>query len=216
MTSLRDIWRAQISIEDYERHMAAAGQAEANASLLAELFRDRPPRLGATILFAGAGTGQCFDYLAPSVLRRYRTTFADINPAFLSRLSERLLEIDFFTVVDDIERSRLRGLFDLAIAVLVLEHVDWRKAVACLSRQARRIFVVLQQDPSEPAPCRLEGSMSLLKEARPVLIDPEELTRALTALGFDLSATSQRRVADDKTMLGLDFGARAVRPADQR
>ena len=39
----RDLWAGHITAEDYERHMAATGQPQANADLLAELFRDSPP-----------------------------------------------------------------------------------------------------------------------------------------------------------------------------
>jgi hypothetical protein len=64
--TLRDLWAGHITADDYERHMAATGQPQANADLLAELFRDVPPAPGARILFAGAGTGQYFDYFPPA------------------------------------------------------------------------------------------------------------------------------------------------------
>ena len=58
----RDLWAGHITADDYERQMAATGQPQANGDLLAELFRDVPPAPGSRILFAGAGTGQYFDY----------------------------------------------------------------------------------------------------------------------------------------------------------
>ena len=88
--SLRGAWQELITIEDYERHMAAVGQVQANASLLQELFLDYAPRVGARILFAGAGTGQYLDYLPANRLGRYRTTFADINASYVARLAGRL------------------------------------------------------------------------------------------------------------------------------
>ena len=64
--TLRQLWAGHITPDDYERHMAATGQPPANADLLAELFRDAPPAPGARILFAGAGTGQCYDRFPPA------------------------------------------------------------------------------------------------------------------------------------------------------
>lgn len=185
--------------------MAAVGQAQANASLLEELFLGYAPRLGARILFAGAGTGQCFDYLPANLLGRYRVTFADINAGYLARLAERLAGSDIATVVDDIEATRLAGPFELAIAVLVLEHVDWRRAVDSLASQAGRVFVVIQQNPAEPSPNRLDGTMAILHEASPALVDPLALTAAFEAHGFGPTRTSVRAVPDGKRMLGFDF-----------
>ena len=203
--SLREVWRDHIRIEDYERHMASNGQAQANASLLEDLFVNFAPALGAKLLFAGAGAGQCFDYLPSSLLGRYRATFADINPAYLSRLAGRLPGAEVATVVDDIEHSRLTGPFDLAIVILVLEHTDWRKAVACLARQSARVFTIIQQNPAVPPPPRLEGTLSVLEELPPVLVDPEALRSAFEALSFSCYRTDRRDVAGGKTMLALDF-----------
>jgi SAM-dependent methyltransferase len=203
--SLREVWRSHITIEDYERHMAAVGQAQANASLLEEVFRDFAPRVGARILFAGAGTGQCFDYLPSNLLSRYRATFADINRQYLARLAERLRSSDISTVVDDIEDSRLAGPFDLAVAILVLEHVDWRRAVKALARQSARLFLVIQQNPAGATPVRLEGSMVALSELHPQLVDRDRLVEAVTSAGFQLQRTSERQVLDGKRMLALDF-----------
>jgi hypothetical protein len=203
--SLREVWRDHIRIEDYERHMAANGQAQANASLLEDLFLNYAPPLGAPVLFAGAGAGQYFDYSPSALLGRYRTTFADINPLYLSRLSERIAGVDFATVVDDISESRLTGPFDLAIVILVLEHTDWRRAVACLARQAARVFTVIQQNPAAAAHHRLQGTLALLEDVPPVLVDPADLTAAFEEWGFRCHRTDSRGVAGGKTMLALDF-----------
>jgi hypothetical protein len=203
--TLREFWRSHITIEDYERHMAAVGQAQANASLLEELFRDFAPRAGARLLFAGAGTGQYFEYLPSNLLGRYRATFADINPNYLRRLAERLRGSDFSIVVDDIEASSLPGPFDLAVAVLVLEHVNWRRAVRSLTGQAARVFLVIQRNPADPVLRRLEGSMTALSDLPPGSIDPIDLNQAFDAAGFHLLRTAERAVLDGKRMLALDF-----------
>lgn len=203
--TLRAAWQELIAIDDYERHMAEVGQVQANASLLKELFLDYAPRVGARILFAGAGTGQYLDYLPANLLGRYRTTFADINPSYLARLAGRIHGVEIATVLDDIENSALAGPFDLAIAILVLEHTDWRRAVDSLARQSARVFTVTQVNPVEAAPSRLQGSMTALAAVPPVAIDPADLTTAFEARQFTCHRRSARQVKDGKTMLAMDF-----------
>ena len=43
MRELHDAWSRTITAEDYEAHMAAIGQAQANAALVAEYLQAQPP-----------------------------------------------------------------------------------------------------------------------------------------------------------------------------
>jgi SAM-dependent methyltransferase len=200
--TLREAWAGHITADDYERHMAATGQPQANADLLAELFRDVPPARGARILFAGAGTGQYFDYWVPTALAHYKCVFADINPLYLDRLAGRLA---CETVVDDIEAPRVEGSLDLAIAMLVLEHVDWRRAVAGLCGVARRVFTVTQENPPGLNARPRLGTLAVLQNYPPRLVERGELMAEFGGLGFELTRTSTREVRDGKKMVGLDF-----------
>src|SRR5205814_5551746 len=137
MTSLREAWTG-VSAADYDAHMAAVGQAEANAHLVERLLAHHPPP-GPRVVFAGAGTGQMFDYVSPDVLRPFEVTFTDIGAALLARLGERLRAAapDWSAhreVVDDVEDTRLERPVDALVLAPVLEHVDWRKALASPSR----------------------------------------------------------------------------------
>jgi hypothetical protein len=203
--TLRDLWSGHITADDYERHMAGTGQPRANADLLAELFRDAPPAPGARVLFAGAGTGQYFDHFPPATLAPFACVFTDLNAAFLERLRTRFAGE---TLVDDIEAPRDTGPYDLAIVILVLEHVDWRRAVAGLCGAAARVFVVMQENPAEllarPLPCTLTA----LDDETAHLLDPGELAAEFGARGCELTRTSTREVRDGKKMVGLDFRRR--------
>ena len=203
--TLRDLWAGHITADDYERHMAATGQPEANADLLGELFRIAPPAPGARILFAGAGTGQYFDYFPPAVLAPYRPLFTDINPLFLDRLAARFA---CQTLVDDIEAPRVAGPFDLAIVILVLEHVEWRRAVTALCGLARRVFTVTQENPAALAPRPLPGTLAALDQHPPRLLDRAALIAEFDGWCFELARTSTREVRDGKRMVGLDFKRR--------
>lgn len=207
--SLRQAWTAIVQPADYEAHMAANGQAQANADLLRELFLTSPPPPQAAILFAGAGTGQMFDYLDAGFLRPYRTTFTDINPAWLARLAARLESrgIAFETLVDDAERPSVPGPFHLVVAILLLEHVDWRSAVAGLCRlSAARVFTVIQENPPLLAPLLPPvGTMGVFRQIAPRFIPRGELVAAFEDHGFRPRALSSRDVADSKKMLALEF-----------
>lgn len=207
---LREAWAGHIAPDDYERHMAATVQPRANAGLLAELFRDRPPAPGARILFAGAGTGQYFDYWAPAALAPYRPVFTDINPVYLARLAARFAGE---THIDDIEAPRVAGPFDLAIVILVLEHVDWRRAAGALCRIAGRVFTVTQQNPAGAIVRSLPGTLGILQDHPPRLIQRATLIEHFSRLGFTVMRSAIREVADGKKMVALDF---AGPPRDTR
>jgi len=211
---LREAWTSAIRAEDYEAHMAAIGQAQANAALVADFSRAHPPPADSAVLFAGAGTGQMFDFVPPSFLLPYRITFTDINPLYLERLSARLAAVEhlrYNTVVDDVEQTKLSPGFELILAVLVLEHVDWRKAVATLcSLSSARVFIVMQQNPpAAPAPMSatrpIPGSMNIFKQIHSQLLSPDEIATEFARQGFQLEYSANRMVADEKKMAALGF-----------
>jgi hypothetical protein len=211
--TLRDLWAGHITADDYERHMASTGQPQANADLLAELFRDASPAPGARILFAGAGTGQYFDYFPPAALGSYRPIFTDLNPLFLDRLAARCIAMrtPCQTLVDDIEAphgTAIFGPFDLAIVILVLEHVEWRAAVAELCGMAGRVFAIVQENPAGLSEGPLPGTLAALHEQPTQLLDRGELIAEFGGRGFELTRTSVRAVRGGKKMVGLDFRRR--------
>lgn len=185
--------------------MAAVGQAQANASLVAELVAAAAAPPASRILIAGAGTGQMFGHCAPELFRDHTLICSDINPAFLEKLRARC---ECQTVVDDIEDSRLEPGFSLIIVVLVLEHVEWRKALASLARlRPEHILVVIQRNPEGELPHRERiGTMRLFgSEVEPNLIRSSALVEEFERLDFRLKLQRERPVADGKTMVGLLF-----------
>src|SRR6266480_2448898 len=119
MRELRDAWSRTIKAEDYEAHMAAIGQAQANAALVAEYLQAQPPSRHASLLFAGAGTGQMFEYVPPEILLPFNVTFTDINAGYLNHHEQ--------------------------LAFRQLAHVEWRAALATLCKLTEReLFVVIQ------------------------------------------------------------------------
>jgi hypothetical protein len=211
---LRDAWKNFIRADDYEAHMAAVGQAKANATLVVEYFAANPPQPDAAVLFLGAGTGQMFDLVAPDFLVPYRNTFVDINSAYLRLLRERLghfEDLRFATVEDDVEQTALKPGFDLVVAVLLLEHVDWRKAVYTIARlSTARVLVVTQENlgsevSAMSANREVPGTMNVFREIHPELIQPQALQNELRSHGFLLAYQAEKIVADGKKMLATGF-----------
>jgi 2-polyprenyl-3-methyl-5-hydroxy-6-metoxy-1,4-benzoquinol methylase len=220
-TRLREAWTSLVKAEDYEAHMAEAGQAQANANLVVEYFRSQPTERGAPLLFVGAGTGQMFDFAPPSFLLPFQTTFTDINPEYLQRLAARLRGVEGLRhteVVDDIEESRLTGGFQVVLGVLVLEHVAWRRAVATMCRLAvERALVVIQENPPTLTTAitlhrTIVGTMNVFRDCGPVLVPRPEVEAEFGRQGFAPNYFAERLVADDKRMLALGFERRSPSP----
>ena len=208
--TLREAWFT-VTADDYDCHMAAIGQARANAEIVRELFHARPPASGAAVLVAGGGTGQMFDFVTPDFLRPFALTFTDINPEYLRRLQARLDAcpgLNARTALDDIESSALSGEFALLVAVLVLEHVDALRAIATMCRLAARVFVVVQENPPRFASAVTRepvGSVAVFCEVEPHLHAAAEIERQFAAHGFHRVWTISREVLDDKQMVGMEF-----------
>jgi len=214
MTRLREVWTKAIRPEDYDVHMALAGQAQANAQLVTDWLSSNPPNSDSTILFAGAGTGQMFDFLSPQVLSPYRVTFTDINSDYLKCLESRVkskAQLRFRTLVDDIERSQLPAGFTLVVAVLVLEHVDWHLAVASLCRlSSDSVFVIIQENPPQSTTAVTEsqpfiGTMRIFRDIHPMLVNREELVQEFDHHGFHMVYSSEKPVLCEKKIVGLGF-----------
>ena len=194
--------------------MASIGQAQAAAELTSQLIQSASLRAGSRILIVGAGTGQMFDFLAPELFRPYRLTCADLNPRFLARLRERLIEraLDAEILEDDIERTTLAPRADLLLATLLLEHIDWLRGVEAFARlRPRTCGVVLQQNPpmmsTAVTPGRpLPPSMAkAVEKAHPTLVSRDHLIAAMAERGYACRQTMFREVADAKRLVGLLF-----------
>jgi hypothetical protein len=210
--ALRRAWTEIVTADDYERHMAAIGQAQAGAELMVWMLAGLPA--GSRVTVAGAGTGQMFDFLAPGLFRPYRLTFSDLNPRYLDRLRSRLARHGLAAEVmeDDFEQTRLAPGPDLLSATLLLEHIDWRRGGEAIASLApRRCGVVIQENPPEFASAVTPGRTlppsiaQAVETAHATLVARDELVKAMAKRGFDLRARDVREVADGKRLAGLLF-----------
>ena len=87
---LKQAWADWVDADDYEKHMAGVGQAQANAGLVDELVGGLKLEPGAAVLLAGAGSGQMFDFVPAERFAPYRLTCSDISRKLLDRLSARV------------------------------------------------------------------------------------------------------------------------------
>ena len=105
-------WMKIITADDLDSHMAAIGQAEANAGIVKQMFAECPLKPNSGLLIAGCGTQcQLFDYICPSDLgNNIKLALTDINPSFLAKSKERLkrfLGVSYKTGIEDIEHTKL-------------------------------------------------------------------------------------------------------------
>lgn len=205
--TLREAWTARVTATDYEAHMQRIGQADANAALLQDLFAAAQVPPAAPVLIAGAGTGQMFTFLPPDFLAGHPVTCTDVNPAFLEKLRERY---PCQIAIDDIEDSQLTPGWGAIAVVLVLEHVDWHRAIHSLARlQPENLLLIIQRNPPHIAaavtPGRLPpGTMQVFAaEAPPHLVPIDQLLAELAAHGLFPHHEEIRPVQDGKAMVGL-------------
>lgn len=117
----------------------------------------------------------------------------------------------YATVVDDVEKTRLIPGFHTVLAVLLLEHVDWRKAASTIASLAsEQAFVIIQENSANLAtsmtPSReITGSMKIFKEVHPALIPRDEVVQEFSGRGFALNYSAEKTVADAKKMLAFGF-----------
>lgn len=209
MSSEGDVWRRIVEPEEYDAHMAAVGQAQANAGLVAEALVALGIGPDAAVCFVGAGTGQLLDYIEPASLHGLRLRFTDISARFLETLRARAERIGLTCdiALDDVTEARERPPCDLAVLVLVLEHVDWRLAVGRLAEwRCPRVLVVTQVNPPGLAtnvsphrvlpPSLVEGML----HSNSHLVKTAELDACFAAAGYRVEWERQVDVPDAKAM----------------
>lgn len=212
LAKLRQTWQSVTPL-DYEAHMARIGQAEANAALVAGWLRSHPE--AQHIVFAGAGTGQMFDYPGARQLLNRNVTFTDINQSFLTTLKQRLegeLAFHWTVVQDDLLASNLGTGFDAAVVVLVLEHVDWRKALAAFAPWGcQEVLIIIQENPAQISTAVSPGAplgttMQPFRDSTPPhLIPLPELRQAMQQQGYGLQRVQTSFVLDGKMMHACYF-----------
>jgi hypothetical protein len=211
---LRNVWTSVVQAHDIDRHMADNGQAPANAHLLADMVGCLPLAPSDRILMPGAGTGQFLDTAPAGTFSTGHWVFTDLNPAFLARLVERLgthpaclAEV----AVDDAECPTVAPPLVAVLAVLLLEHIAWRRAVAawCTLGPAWIGCIIQRNDGDQRmlSPGRpLTPSMERFRElAHPQLVAEEDLTAAMDQHRYKPVWRSERVVPDAKTMVGKLF-----------
>jgi hypothetical protein len=209
---LRRAWTEIVTADDYERHMAAIGQAQAGAELMAWMLAAAPE--GGRVTVAGAGTGQMFDFLDAQPWRSCALTFTDLNPRYLERLRSRLEAHGLSAVVveDDLEQTKLEAGADLLAVTLVLEHIDWRRGVEAFAGLAPRLCgVILQENPPEfqsavtPGRTLPPSIAKAVETAHATLVPRDELVAAMAERGYALRAYQSLDVADGKRLVGVLF-----------
>jgi hypothetical protein len=209
---LRDAWTTVVEPDDLDRHMASNGQAAVNAELVLQMLDEMRLDSDSRILMPGAGTGQILDYVPVPRFEPFRWVFTDISHRFLDVLRDRLsrnatLRVD--ARHDDGVNPQVAGPFDAIVAVLVLEHLDWRAAIANWAALGPRfIGLVIQRNDTSaamlaPRPGLAPSIERFRQVAQPQLVPEADLTAELGRAGFTQQWRLAHAVPDSKTMVAL-------------
>jgi hypothetical protein len=209
----REAWLDIVEPSDLDSHMASVGQAEANAAIVKEMFTYLPLSPKSKLLIHGCGTCQMFDYVDPSVFGDVDATFADFSSKMLDVARRRLGRFYISSgrvLIDDIECSSLQGTYDASLLVLVLLHVNWKKALESIIRLGVSFLYIIEQAQegvfSMTSTPHVLPSMCRFNEAvAPVLVSRDELVDFLGTRSFNVLWSTEREVPGNKSMIGLVF-----------
>jgi 2-polyprenyl-3-methyl-5-hydroxy-6-metoxy-1,4-benzoquinol methylase len=174
-----------VSAAEYEAHMGPQGadQLAPLAAIFAKLYAARRPRRLAVL---GVATGNGLEHVDPAVTRR--TVGLDVNLSYLAVTRQRFMRLgaSLELLCADLERARLdAGGFDLVHAALVLEHVDFRRAlprVASWLAPGGAFSVVLQLPDGRPVTTPIASLRAVGEAMR--LVPPEELRARAAEAGL--------------------------------
>src|ERR1017187_6064221 len=101
---------------------------------------------------------------------------------------------------------------DLLLAILLLEHIDWRRGIeAFAGLRPGACGIIMQENPPEMSTAvtpgrRLPPSIEkALETAHPTLVRRGQLIGAMAEKGYALRDTAVRQVPDGKRLVGLLF-----------
>jgi len=212
--NLRKAWTDVIIADELDAHLEDLGQAKVNAEIVEEMISDYQLPKNSKIIMPGCGTGQIFDYLSPEVLCCNQLTFTDINQSFLDKLSKRILDsriTNFQCHIDDLENTGLYENFDGVILVLVLEQLEWKRAVKTLVEYNPKYIYLIIQEQSQSTKTitvnvRSRDSIRRFSEmANPKLVPRKDLIEFLSNMDYGLCKIYEKQVPNSKVMVGVVF-----------
>ncbi|HEX7625321.1 MAG TPA: class I SAM-dependent methyltransferase [Anaeromyxobacteraceae bacterium] len=174
-----------VSASEYEAHMGPQGADELAplSAIFGKVYAARRPRRLAVL---GVATGNGLEHVDPAVTRR--TVGLDVNLSYLAVTRQRFMRLgaSLELLCADLERAQLDADgFDLVHAALVLEYVDFRRALPRLASwlaPGGAVSVVLQLPDGRPV-ITPTASLRAVGEAMR-LVPPEELRSRAAEAGL--------------------------------
>jgi len=209
----KEAWKSTIPANDLDKHMLATKQVLANAKILQNIIGDFPIN-DMKILVPGCGTGQIFNYLNPTIFSDSNLIFTDINKEYLEKLDLRLKKfqkISYKIIKDDIENTKIQEQFDSCILILILEHIDWEKAIKnILNFGVKSFYIIIQkQDKNKQTVTSYKDIPKSITKfstiAKSHLISASEIEQYFKKEGFNLLRECGEKVINNKEMVGLYF-----------
>ena len=207
-------WTEVITPEDLDIHLKDIGQAEANAKIILKMFSDSPLQKGSKIWVPGCGTCQMFDFFEPDDIGDLEYVFSDINSSFFELIESRMKNfpgVKYKALIDDLENSNIDDEFGGILAVLLLEHIEWKKGIDAFIRlKPINIYLIIQEQEDSKKFVTTDRELrpsikEFSKIAHPKLVKRNELVAYLMNRKYKLGRTIEKKVPDNKMMIGLIF-----------
>jgi len=125
-------WSEIIIPKDLDIHLLNIGQAKINSEIILQLFSKYPLNNKSKLLVPGCGTCQMFDFFEPKDIGIFNYIFTDINSSFFKLIKKRMSKfsnIKYEFIIDNIESTKLKEKINGILAVLLLEHIEWKKGI---------------------------------------------------------------------------------------
>jgi len=205
-------WKSTIPADDLDKHMLATKQVQANVKILEKMLNDFPIKEGTNILVPGCGTGQIFDYIDINLFSNYHLTLTDINKEYLKKIDQRFKKnqkISYKIIEDDIEIPKIQQKFDSSILILVLEHIEWKKALEnILNLGVNSVYIIIQkQDKNKQIVTSYKNIPKSITKFSTItksqLIDEHKIKQYFKKNGFNLLKSYSEKIMDNREMIGL-------------
>jgi len=201
-------WLA-IDLDVYERHMGdpRVRQRQLLHDITGAQLADHPARAVAVLGVAG---GNGLDLIDPDTIDAVYGF--DVNADYLAACDTRYREVfgdRLHLVVGPIDPSTVIARVDLVIANLIVEYLGVAEFAAFLAINATSIGVlscVIQRDADRGFVSSSDDSSAFdVLASVSSSIDPEALTAATTAIGFEALGRSEHPLPNGKALVRLDF-----------
>jgi len=205
------LWKYFLSADCLNKYLRLNGQAKLNSFFILRMLKGSPLKSKSNMLVHGAGTGQLFSNIEIlKELRKYNLTFADINLKYLEKLNEFMnhKHTNYKIKIDDLENTHLKEIFDGVLLVLLLQHLNWEKAINNIIKfnKPSKIYIIIQEKDDINIKIKLPSKIKFFKLfAISKLVQKRRLIKYLSTKKYTLIDEHTEFTSEKKKFTSLIF-----------